>query len=53
MLEITAISMVLKDSGAMQKHGCIITVVYLNNNHRQENVFGVLTNILAKTVPNV
>jgi transposase-like protein len=62
-LETTAISMALKDSGAMQKHGYRVVPkqyfhLYLKEiefrfNHRQENVFTVLTNIVAKTVPNV
>ena len=66
MLEITAISMVLKDSGAYAKtwlyhyrgvpkqyFHLYLKEIEFRFNHRQEDVFRVLTNIVAKTVPNV
>ena len=66
MLEITAISMVLKDSGVYAKtwlchyrgvpkqyFHLYLKEIEFRFNHRQEDVFRVLTNIVAKTVPNV
>ncbi len=66
MLEMTQlISMVLKDSGVMPKHGYIIIEVdpkpyfdlYLKEiefrfNHRKEDIFKILTSIIVKSVPN-
>ena len=66
MLEMTQlISMVLKDSGVMPKHGYIIIEVYRSHtlnlylkeiefrfNHRKEDIFKILTSIIVKSVPN-
>ena len=61
---VSQIHDILKDPGATPKHGCTIIVEYPKQyfhlylkefrfNHRQEDVFRVLTDIVEKTVPNV
>lgn len=67
MLEMMQlISMVSKDSGAMSRHGYITTEVYRNHtyfelylneiefrfNHRNENIFRILTKMMVESVPN-
>ena len=63
-VKILVISMVLKDSGVMQRPGCIIIeeypkqyfYLYLKEiefrfNHRNEDIFRLLAKIMVKTVP--
>ena len=63
-VKILVISMVLKDSGVMQRPGCIIIEEYPNMyfhlffkeiefrfNHRNEDIFRLLAKIMVRTVP--